>query len=154
MTFLAIEPPLDLVVVVCESDSDGMFGGFAIGPGGCGRDVALAAEALAEFVIGSPDVLAQRVATSRFVLRKIARGGRGKALLILAARERACAAGLGGLASPGCHQNQEKGGRGNPENEKCFTSTHKLWGQTSKLLKGRETQSVPVEEPGVASPYR
>jgi len=154
MTFFAIEPPLDLVVVLCESDTDGMFGVLATSPGGCDRDVALAAKALAEFVIRSTDVLAQRVAASRFILRKIARWGGGQALLILSARERACAAGLSGLASEGCHQDQESGKRGNPEIQKCYTSTHELWGKTSKLLKGRETQTVPAGEPGVAPPYR
>jgi hypothetical protein len=49
-----------------------MFRGVPIGPGGGGGDIVFVAKAFAKLIVGASDVFAERVATSRFILRQIA----------------------------------------------------------------------------------
>jgi len=68
------QPTIDGLAIPLERIAHGGFGGGAIDPGRGGADIALAAETLAEFVVGTADVLAEGVAAGRFVLGEIARG--------------------------------------------------------------------------------
>jgi hypothetical protein len=67
----AIVPAINLGLICTERGGNGFFGGGAIGPGGSGGDVALAFEALTEFVVGAADVFVERVAAALFVASEI-----------------------------------------------------------------------------------
>ncbi len=71
MTALAIPPAFDLAAILFESGSDCMFRGVPIGPGGGGGNIAFAPKAFAQLIVSAPDVLAEGVATSRFIPRQI-----------------------------------------------------------------------------------
>jgi hypothetical protein len=72
MAAFAIQPALDLSAVLFEPGSDCMFRGVPIGPGGGGGDVALVTKAFAKLIIGASDMLAEGMASGRFILRQIA----------------------------------------------------------------------------------
>ncbi len=74
MTSRAAQPTIDALAILLERDAYGGFSGGAIGPGGGGADIALAAKTLAQLVVGTADVFAQGVAAGGFVLGEIARG--------------------------------------------------------------------------------
>src|SRR5579859_1339595 len=75
--FAAPRPAGDFAAFGAKSRGHGFFRGSAIGPGRGGGNVALARQALAEFVIGAAHVLAQGVATAFFVARKVVTLGIG-----------------------------------------------------------------------------
>src|SRR5258706_3244066 len=67
-----IEPVLDAVPRFGDGCTDGMLGGSAVGVGRCCRNMGLAFETIAEFVIRAADMLAQDVAAGGFVPAEIA----------------------------------------------------------------------------------
>lgn len=97
MASLAIEPALNLVVILGKGDPHGVLRGLAVGPCGGRGNLALAAQTPAEFIVSATDVLAQGVASGRLVLREVA--GRGGSLLMLRVGKRRRGSGLRGLAS-------------------------------------------------------
>ncbi len=70
----SIQPAFDSFLRLRDRRTDGLFGGSAVGVGRCSCDTALPFEAIAQFVVSLPDVFAQDVPTSGFVLTEVARG--------------------------------------------------------------------------------
>jgi hypothetical protein len=64
----SVQPAVNFVAILLEGEAHGTFGGLAIGPRGCGADVALVTKAVAKFIIAAADVFAERVPACRFVL--------------------------------------------------------------------------------------
>ena len=63
-----VQPAINFVATLLEGDAHGTFGSLAIGPGGCGADVALVAKTVAKFIVASADVFAECVPARGFVL--------------------------------------------------------------------------------------
>ncbi len=72
---VAPEPAGNLLILLGKSSAHGGLGAGTVIPGRSGGNVALMIEALAKFIVGAGNVLAQSVATDGFILREIVRGG-------------------------------------------------------------------------------
>src|SRR5579871_2695806 len=68
---VAFEPSGNLRVLISDGSPDGSLCARTVVPCRSGRNVAFAVEALAQFGVTPPDVLAERVPSCGFVLRKI-----------------------------------------------------------------------------------
>ena len=71
MAAFAIPPALDPAAILFEGGSDCMFRGVPIGPGGGGGNSPFVPKAFAQLIVSAPDVFAEGVAASRFILRQI-----------------------------------------------------------------------------------
>jgi hypothetical protein len=143
MPAFALEPALDLGVLLGNRGADGNLSGVAIIPGGRRGDVALTIEPLAELVVGASDMLAEGMPASGFVLREVAarafrimRNGSGAGSFRPRSR-------LLGSAARGCeqyedraHKNEAAGESGRVQRRtkkhEAFRLPHSLWDEKRK----------------------
>ena len=120
-----IQPALELVAILGKCRAHGALGGFAIGPGGSGGNVAFVTQAHPKLLIGSTNVLAQGMSSGGLVSGEIARcsvfwrsdsGSSGRALDV------GWLASAGTLACQACHHNQQACRKHVPDRDRSLLS--------------------------------